>query len=306
MSPSVRDDWAAERRRIEQGTHWIGPTGRYPKWRNKVFKAAAGVGGWGIWAAGLHGRGRRNALSPRLVEIEIALPGLPAAFDGYRILQLSDTHLDLMPSLAAIAGRMLEGIAVDLLVHTGDTLSLPNAPLAAATAPLTEAIRGVTVRERRLAVLGNHDPADMVEALEEIGFEVLVNRSLILARGGEQVQIVGLDDVHSFYTKAARDALFERLADFRVALVHSAEMAEDAAAAGIGLYLSGHTHGGQICLPGGRHLFSGLKRCRFAVRGLWRSGPTVGYSSCGLGASPPTLRFNCAGEMTVFTLCRAG
>lgn len=302
MDASAREAWAAARRRIEQGSHWIGPAGRYPKWRNKVFRAVASLGGWSIRAAGLYGRGRRNALAPRLVEIELALRGLPASFDGYRILQLSDTHLDLLPSLGAAAGRLLQGVDVDLLVHTGDVLSLPGSPPTGATAPLAEAIRHVTVRDRRLAVLGNHDPTHMAEALEAIGFEVLINRSLILARGGEQVQIVGLDDVHSFYTEAARDVLYERLANFRIALVHSAEMAEDAAAAGIALYLSGHTHGGQICLPGGRHLVSGLRRSRHAVRGLWRSGPTVGYTSCGLGVSHPPLRFNCVGEMTVFTL----
>jgi len=160
----------------------------------------------------------------------------------------------------------------------------------------------VRVHDRRLAVLGNHDPVEMVEALAALGFETLVNRSVTLSRAGATVRVTGLDDVHSFYTPAARRALDEPHDGFRIALIHSAEMADHAAAAGVGLYLCGHTHGGQICLPGGRVVFAQLVRCRYGASGLWRHGDMVGYTSSGLGVSPPTLRFNSRGGAALITL----
>jgi predicted MPP superfamily phosphohydrolase len=210
-----------------------------------------------------------------------------------------------LPELASVARRMLAGVEIDLLALTGDVLGLHHAPLESAIGPLAEALDGLRVRDRRLAVLGNHDPVEMAPALEALGFEVLINETIALERRGERLLVTGLDDVHSFYTEAARTALFDGGAGFRVALVHSPEMADHAAAAGIALYLCGHTHGGQICLPGGRALLTRLTRCRHAASGLWRDGPTQGYTSRGLGSSWPPLRYNCRGEMTVITLRKA-
>src|SRR5580704_3178088 len=157
---------------------------------------------------------------------------------------------------------------------------------------------------QRFAVLGNHDPSDMAEALEAAGFEVLINRSATIERQGERIVLIGLDDVHHFYTDAASAALLGGGTDFRIALVHSAEIADHASAAGIDLYLCGHTHGGQICLPGSRPLVTHLRRCRHAARGLWREGELTGYTSSGLGASGPLLRFNCPPEIGIITLRR--
>jgi len=144
----------------------------------------------------------------------------------------------------------------------------------------------------------------MVQALQPLGFETLVNRSTTLTRGGETVQVTGLDDVHSFYSPAARIALEQPHEGFRIALVHSAEMADHAAAAGYALYLCGHTHGGQICLPSGRPVFSQLVRCRHGAAGGWRQGKMVGYTSSGIGVSPPTVRFNSRGGAALITLRR--
>ena len=253
---------------------------------------------------GLGRRGLRNALAPRLVELELAFPTLPAAFEGYRILHLTDTHLDGLPELASVAARMLDGVAVDMLALTGDILADPRASPERAMAPLAEILAGVTVREWRLAVLGNHDPMPMADALEAVGFEVLLNRSVTVERRGERIGITGLDDVHYFYTDAAREALRGDGATFRIALVHSAEMADHARAAGIAFYLCGHTHGGQICLRSGRPLVTKLRRCRHGASGLWRDGAILGYTSRGLGISGRRMRFNCPGEMTLVTLRR--
>jgi uncharacterized protein len=296
------DDWATRRRAIATGRQWSSPTGVRPRWRHGLFSLVLEIFGRVLRLTPLHRWGVRNALDLRLTPLEFTLPGLPGAFDGYRILHLSDTHLDVLPAVADAAAPLLDGLEVDLLALTGDVHGLMHHPIRQSVEPLARILQNVRVRDRRLAVLGNHDPVEMVEALEPLGFETLVNRSVTLRRGADAVHVTGLDDVHNFYDPAARRALDERHDEFRIVLVHSAEVADHAAAAGCGLYLCGHTHGGQICLPGGRPIFTQLVRCRHAAVGVWRHGDMVGYTSPGLGVSPPTLRFNSRGGGALITL----
>jgi len=301
---SAREIWADRRRLIERRERYYGPDGSLPRWWVELFDL--GVHGLAEAARFLRvdGRGRSNALAPRLEELGLSFSSLPTAFDGYRILQLSDTHLDHLPELSDIAGRMLDGIEVDLVVVTGDIHGHRRAALVESAAPLESALAGVRTRDGRLAVLGNHDPTEMAETLERLGFRVLLNESITLERHNQRLVVTGLDDVHRFYTPAATRTLADAPQGFRVALVHSPEMADHAAAAGYALYLCGHTHGGQICLPSGRPIFSRLRRCKFAVAGEWRSGSMIGYTNRGLGVSGAAMRFNCDAEMAVITLRR--
>jgi len=298
-------DWATRRRAIEDSRYLVNRAGPYGRWRKLAFRLVVRVLDGTLRRTTLFARGRRNALDLKKVELELELPGLPRAFDGYRILQLSDTHLDHLPELAAVARTLLHGVEVDMLAVTGDVHGHPRAPIEHSAALLMEALAGIRVSGPRLAVLGNHDPASMVDVLERKGFDVLVNRSILLQRGDDALRVTGLDDVHSFYTEAAVAALGDHDGEFRIALVHSAEVADDADAAGYALYLCGHTHGGQICLPGGRPLVTHLKRCRHATSGLWRQGRMIGYTSRGVGVSDLPLRFNTRGEVVVITLRRA-
>lgn len=296
--------WRSQRLSIEHSRYWFSPAGRRSRWRKWLFSGLLVMLGQCLRLTPLDGRGRRNALDLSLVELDLTFPDLPRPFDGYRILHVSDTHLDVFPELANAARTLLEGLEVDMLAVTGDVHGNHRAPIARSVGLLAEALGGVRVRGPRLAVLGNHDPAEMVEMLVETDFDVLINRSLVLHRDGESLRITGLDDVHSFYTEAARAALDDHAGEFRIALVHSAEVADYADEAGYALYLCGHTHGGQICLPGGRPVITQLKRCRHAARGLWRQGSLIGYTSCGLGVSGPPVRFNSRGEVALITLRR--
>lgn len=298
--------WLAERQRIENSGHWVSPIGPRPRWRDRVFRTALEVFGLGMRLSGLYERGMSNALSPELTALELSFADLPRAFDGYRILFLSDTHLDSQPELAVRGRELLSGVAVDLIVVGGDLLASRRAPPAAALQPLVHMLEPVSASDGRFAVLGNHDTASIADALEHLGFEVLLNQSTTLSRGGEHITVTGLDDVHSFYTDAARAALCTPYEGFRIALVHSPEMADVGQHAGVSLYLCGHTHGGQICLPGGRGLVSCLVRCRHAARGLWCEGAMLGYTSRGLGTGRLPVRFNCPPELTLITLRRSG
>lgn len=294
--------WATARRSLEDSRYFIGPNGVRPRWPKAIFTRLLDVFAWGLRFTPLHERGRRNALDVRMVEFDIEITGLPPPFDGYRILHVSDTHLDVLPELAEAAHRLLDKTEVDLLALTGDVHGKHHAPVAQSADLLMEALRGVRVHGPRLAILGNHDSVAMAELLGTLGFEVLVNRSTVIERGVDRIRITGLDDVNSFYTEAAHRALGAHEGECRIALIHSAEMADHAAEAGYALYLSGHTHGGQICLPGGRPLVTGLSRCRHGAVGLWREGAMTGYTSAGLGVAHPAVRFNCPGEVTIITL----
>jgi len=298
-------DWADRRRAIETGRHWINRGGRRARWRKLPFRLAVAALGGLLRATPLYRRGLRNALDIECLAFEVELPDLPPAFDGYRILHVSDTHLDNLPALAGVARRLLHGVEVDMLALTGDVHGDPATPVERSVALLAHALEPVTVRGPRLAILGNHDPAAIAGLLADAGYEVLVNRSLVLRRGSARLRVTGLDDVHSFFSVAALAALDDHAGEFRVALVHSAEVADDAARAGYALYLCGHTHGGQVCLPSGRPVVTHLQRCRHAARGLWREGAMTGYTSQGLGVSDLPLRFHSRGGVAVLTLRRA-
>lgn len=307
VSPSAgtaREVWAERRRAMERRGLSTNPDGQHGGWEASVFTNLVHGFSWAMRLIGLYGVGRRNALSPQLTEHEFSFADLPPAFDGYRILHLSDPHLDCLPELAGIARRLISGLTVDLVAVTGDIHAAPRAPVARSTLPLAELLAGPKIRDRVVAVLGNHDPATMADALEHFGITTLINESLTIERGAERLVLTGLDDVHRFYTPAAKQALTAAPAGFRIALVHSAEIADYAAASGFALYLCGHTHGGQICLPGGRSIFTRLRRCHFGARGTWRAGTMIGYTSSGLGVGGVPLRFNCRGEIAVITLRR--
>ena len=289
---------------MEASRYRSGPDGPRLRRRHRLFSALLKVFGCSLRLTPFYRRGLRNALDLRLTEFEVSLAGLPAAFDGYRILHVSDTHLDSLPAIAEVAKRMLDGVEVDLLALTGDVHGQQRHPVSLSVDLLDRALSGVRVRDRRLAILGNHDSVDMPAALERLDFETLINRSVMLTRNGHSIRVTGLDDVHAFYTSQAHAALEAKAEGFRIALVHSPEMADHAAAAGYAFYLCGHTHGGQICLPGGRIVFSQLDRCRHAASGLWREGNMVVYTTTGLGVSDPAVRFNVRGEAAVITLRR--
>ena len=128
----------------------------------------------------------------------------------------------------------------------------------------------------------------MVPDFEALGIRVLCNESKRIERGSDGIQVVGLDDVHHFYTPAARDALRAHRQGFRILLVHSNELGDEAAATGYRLYLCGHSHGGQICLPFGIPIFTHSHAPRRRARGPWRpkSSRSVGPPTAPVGSTP--------------------
>jgi predicted MPP superfamily phosphohydrolase len=165
-------------------------------------------------------------------------------------------------------------------------------------------VEGVRSRHGVLGVLGNHDDCHMVGPMEAMGIRMLVNESVRLARGSEVLQVVGTDDVHYYFTDQAVHALEAARDSFTIALVHSPEAYDVAAGLGVDLYLCGHTHAGQVCLPGGRPVIRHLSRGRRFYRGTWRHRGMLGVTNAGAGTSGVPVRFNTRGEILILTLRR--
>lgn len=253
---------------------------------------------------GLYERGLRNALDIKVKELDLAFESLPKEFDGYRILQLSDLHVDFLPEAMDRALELISGQEFDLCVLTGDYRKRVSGSFEHILPSLETIVSSVWARDGIFAVLGNHDCADMVEAFESLGIQCLVNETEKIERGGAHIHVTGTDDVHYYYTDAARRALDTTPQGFKIALVHSAEMADVAADAGFNLYLAGHTHGGQVCLPGGVPIITHMSCHRRYATGLWKHGDMLGYTSKGVGVSGLPVRFNTRGEVVVITLRR--
>jgi uncharacterized protein len=251
---------------------------------------------------GWYRRGVRNALTLGVTEIELFFSNLPPAFDGYTILHLTDLHLRRLPRLISRIVERAQEHPIDLAVVTGDfqTRGWPSAAEVAEDA--ARLVDGVKARDGMLGVLGNHDHHEIVEPLEAAGIRMLINEHITLARGDGTICVIGLDDINRFYTPDAERTLREgRREAFALALVHSAELADVAAEAGYSLYLSGHTHGGQICLPGGRPVFTALDSHHRLVSGQWQWNGMLGYTSRGVGVGQ-RARFNCPPELVLLRL----
>jgi hypothetical protein len=150
-------------------------------------------------------------------------------------------------------------------------------------------------------VLGNHDISEMAINLERIGIRMLLNESAAI--GDTPLWLVGVDDPFDYQCHDLAKALEPVPADsFRVLLAHAPELYDEANEAGIHLYLSGHTHAGQIRIPYLGAIRRNAKCPGALVHGLWRHKSVQGYTSAGIGCSSLPVRFGCPPEIVLIQL----
>lgn len=253
--------------------------------------------------SGLYWRGRRNAEQIVVKANEIRSARLPAPFDGFTILHISDTHVDMNQRAMARLAELVGGLQYDACVLTGDFRGRTFGPYDAALKGMARLM--AHLKPPVYGVLGNHDTIRMLPGLEASGIRMLQNECDAIRRGEAAIYLAGIDDAHYFRVDNIEKAASDIPEDaFSILLSHTPEIYRQAAHAGFDLLLSGHTHGGQICLPGSIPitLDSVLPR-RFGA-GPWRYGDMVGYTSVGAGSSVVPVRFNCPPEITVHRLCR--
>ncbi len=255
----------------------------------------------GLWPIAV-----KNSTNYRIVEHTVPLSHLPAAFEGFRILHLSDLHIEGMIDKGQSLQTTLSTLQYDLCVLTGDfrfrtygsydkTLRLMKDLVKTLRAPF-----GVT------GILGNHDWLEMVPGLEQAGIRMLLNETQALEIGSESIWLLGLDDVHYYETgDLEKTAVAAPTEAVRILLVHSPEIVPEAFTAGMDLYLCGHSHGGQICWPGGKPIITHCRCARSYKAGPWQHESMRGYTSRGVGTSLFPIRMNCQPEIIIHTLRKA-
>jgi predicted MPP superfamily phosphohydrolase len=252
-----------------------------------------------------------------LERVTLTLPRLAPPFDGYRIVQISDVHLDgwMTPERLESIVDLINKQEPDLVAITGDFVAVSADYISGLSGPLSR----LRAPDGAVAVLGNHDhlnDADTVRrALSSAGVVDVSNAVHTLRRDGAALHLCGVDSVMEGYDRL--DEVIYTLQDAEpgcaVLLAHEPDFADKSAATGrFDLQLSGHSHGGQVRIP---FLGSPLVRLLPLLgasfvppliykypRGLYRVGGMYQYTNRGLGVVYARFRLNCRPEITVFTL----
>lgn len=303
MPPEV--DYRRKRLLIEQGAlrYWSKRgLGSYNRRRFAALKLLVQAG---VWMTGLRYFGRRNACDIRTRYVRFTFPNLPAAFHGFRILHLSDFHADGLPQLDWAVGHRVADLPVDLCVLTGDYRFRLQGPCDDVYPVMERITRRIRSRHGILGVLGNHDSHEKVPEFERMGIRILLNESVEIRQRGESLWVLGLDDPHYYGCDDLPGTLRPIPAEaFKLLLVHTPELVEQAATRGIDLYLCGHTHGGQVRVPGMRPRVVNTNLAPEFHRGAWRLDGMQGYTSSGVGCSVAPVRFFSPPEIVLIELLR--
>ena len=252
---------------------------------------------------GLWNRGRQNFRDLQVVTNEVSLPDLPDALDGFRILHLSDLHLDSDDALVDVIKDRIEGLDHDICVLTGDYSLGAHGDHDRAMSLLAELMPAFT--KPVYGVLGNHGFIEVAPTMETMGIRMLLNEHVMIVRGGEQFCLAGVDDIWYYDTADLDRALEGSPSDcIKVLLAHNPDFCKLACKAGVDLMLSGHTHGGQIRLPGERVVITHTSMPKEYFWGSWEYDGVSGYTSPGVGGSGLPVRFRCPPEAIVHTLRR--
>src|ERR1700736_5543962 len=252
---------------------------------------------------GLYQYGRKNAERIQVRHNHVQPADLPSGFDGFSILQISDMHADMSQGAMRRLAELLDELTYDLCVLTGDYRGKTFGPFDAAL----EEVKRVRshLKAPVFGVLGNHDTISMVPGLEEMGVRMLLNECDRIVRSDQRIHLAGIDDAHYYRVdNIEKAALTIPHDEFSILLSHTPEIYRQAAHADFNLLLSGHTHGGQICLPGSIPIILDSVLPLRMGGGAWQYHSMTGYTSVGSGSSVVPVCLNCSPEITLHCLRR--
>lgn len=240
-------------------------------------------------------------IEPYWIEVNSLVVRTPKLQSGcFRIVQISDLHCDRKPRNEERAVRIINDLKPDVIVATGDYLNDTTGRTR-----LTEMLSDLRAPLGKFAVNGNFeiDYWPGVDLLAGTGFRLLNGDSVTVTKGSEEIALTGLGlDRAGAYREVLETLPNDR---FVVFLFHKPDLIEDVNGLGIDLYVCGHTHGGQVALPGYGALLTFSKFGKKYESGLYRCGGTTLYVNRGLGLEPgpaPQVRFCARPEVTVFDI----
>jgi predicted MPP superfamily phosphohydrolase len=257
-----------------------------------VALAALAVGVLGIWPR------------PRIRRVALRYPELPPDLDGLTIAQLSDLHIGPFVSESRIASWVARAnrLGADVICVTGDLIAsgMDGVPAVA------RALGGLRARRGVFACMGNHDyfgaGEPLVRALEKEGVTVLRNEARAFPDG---LCVAGVDDTWTGRADMDRAVARRPEGAFTLLLAHDPRLFPSAAAHGVDLTLSGHTHAGQLALPFFEAKLNLARVMHEFSLGLYRIGKSILYVNPGLGTTGPPVRIGARAEITFFELVRA-
>lgn len=276
-----------------------------------VFAAVAAI----LVAAVVYGFFEQFKLQVR--ELELSFPNLPPAFDGYTILHISDTHVTQLGSLERRLIEIISAREVDLCLVTGDMTAEPRA--SDIFRRLCSVIRS---RDSIYSVIGNSehkpwlDTPTLLEALTFEGMTILLNSSTTIRRGADEIKLVGVDDAYSGHDDV--EAAFAGVDpdSFIIFMTHCPSRTPEGIERGADLILAGHTHGGQVRLPGLGVIWTHMRSRKRLNDGLYTSdrlsrivkqdvGSSALFVNRGAGTSKLHIRILCPPEIAYITLRRS-
>jgi len=278
--------------------------------RQFVRRAALGIAG--LAGVGLSIEGFEREPKHTVAErVEVRLSRLPEAFEGFRIAQITDIHFGpyMDQDLLGKAMRLAQEFQPDVVTLTGDFVSHPlgkrngkaGARHAEPCADVFARWKGVPI----LAVLGNHDhwnDAKIVTgALAERGIRVLRNGAAAIEREGQRLWMAGIDDLLDGAPDLRQTLSGIPAHEATVLMAHEPDFADYAANFPVDLQLSGHSHGGQVRIPGIGPIILPPMAHKYHT-GLNRVGRLQVYTSRGIGVINPPVRLNCPPEVSLITL----
>ena len=250
--------------------------------------------------AGLYQAGYRNFLALQTRHHQHRPAAWPAPLHGLSVLHLSDLHLDLDPALLPVLVRSIEPLDFDVAIITGDFLERCEPPDTASLQALQLLLEHLKKAPMGVfGVLGNHDSLHLATALEPLGLRFLHNEAVVLDTASP-IALAGVDDAYVIGTDDLPTAAAQCPPGLpRLLLSHSPQLCHAAQHLGFIAMFSGHTHGGQICLPGGRPILRMPSIPRPVFKGPWSLHSLRGYTSNGVGACHLPVRFNCPPEIVL-------
>lgn len=263
------------------------------------------VMGGGLVVAGGCGYGMQiEAKGPVIEHVQVPIKNLKTGLEGFKIVYMSDLHLHPFTQIELIqeAVKLANSLNPDLIALTGDYV-LRGADSIFELAPV---LASLNAKYGVFTILGNHDlwtNAEVVRTgLQTAGLPVLHNQGLAITAGRETIYLAGVDDGWS----GAPDlnAALDKLPGGTpvILLAHEPDLADTFALDGrVSLQLSGHSHGGQVRLPGAGALILPYLGQKYDV-GLNKVQELWVYTTRGVGVIGPPIRINCPPEVTEITL----